>query len=135
MTLQLLQDLIDGLKRQHPDWDAREIVAALDEKEAWKTLTAHFQQNPGCHRGHEVLNVLARANALANEAENDLPQCLDLWGNGWTSHVPPTYQAHKRECPLMSLYWRRPARTKARPGKLFLSTNQAHRSLERDRIK
>lgn len=52
-------------------------------------------------------------------------QCYELMMAGWT--VEP----NKRE-DAWAWKWRRPARTKHRPGRLYLSTNQAYRALKRE---
>lgn len=67
---------------------------------------------------------------LAGLEEAMLPdqQAIELWGAGWTSENPnPKYP-----CQTMSLYWRRPPKRAGKPGRRYLSTNQAWMALQRE---
>ena len=55
-----------------------------------------------------------------------LEQAHELWMAGWTSEpVTPKSQ-------VMSWYWRRPPRRAGKPGRKYLSTNQAWMALKRE---
>lgn len=68
--------------------------------------------------------------------EQDMQQATELWLSGWTSEIPESYRNNSpnfwRQCPVMSLQWRRPSRRQGKPGKRYLSTNQAWMSMQRE---
>jgi hypothetical protein len=59
--------------------------------------------------------------------EHDLDtQAYELWGAGWTSHP------QSKGAKVMSWYWRQPPRRPGKPGRLFLSTNQAFNAMKNE---
>lgn len=70
-----------------------------------------------------------RRNSLDS---NDGQQCLALWQAGWTSeNANPTSAGFWGQPQLMSLYWRAPSKRAGKPGRRYLSTNQAYNALMR----
>lgn len=68
------------------------------------------------------------ARAWKDQAEiRDLGQACDLWGVGWKSETPHG----ERQSEVMSWYWRSPSKRPGKPGRRFLSTNQAWNALRR----
>lgn len=87
-------------------------------------------------RGESTLLALgAMAEHEANDLK-DMEQAIELWGAGWTSEVPECYKHNSksfwRQCPVMSWYWRRPPRRAGKPGRRYLSTNQAYNAMKRE---
>lgn len=74
----------------------------------------------------EFLKLCGKA-LMENQNDRDMDQAIELWLAGWTSETP--YECQK--LMVMSWYWRRPPRTKNRPGRLYLSTQQAYNALKR----
>ena len=56
---------------------------------------------------------------------DDMQQAYELWGAGWTSEIP------KGAVDVMSWYWRRPSRRPGKPGRRYLSTNQAWMAMKK----
>ncbi len=82
--------------------------------------------------------------AMREEADaRDMELAIELWLAGWKSEMPLGYTSPEaleaakhdpwRRCPVMSWYWRRPSRRAGKPGRRYLSTNQAWRALQRER--
>jgi hypothetical protein len=57
--------------------------------------------------------------------EMDLGQAIELWMEGWTS------EPQRPDADVMSWYWRRPSRRPGRPGRRYLSTNQAYNAMQK----
>jgi len=70
---------------------------------------------------------LCVAAAIEEQDEKDMEQAIALWLAGWTSETPSPTQER-----VMSWYWRRPSRRKGKPGRLFLSTNQAFNAMMKE---
>lgn len=83
---------------------------------------------------HSLLNLGARA-AWEKGAESDMEQAYELWAAGWTSEVPESCRNNSkdfwRQCRPMSWYWRAPSKRPPKPGRRYLSTNQAWLALQR----
>lgn len=81
-----------------------------------------------------LFSLYARASREMQDAR-DMEFALALYAEGWTSEVPPTFQTNSRDfwrqCPVMSLYWRAPSKRPGRPGRRYLSTNQAYNAMKR----
>lgn len=72
----------------------------------------------------EFLDLLAIAG-MEERNTRDMDKAYELWFSGWTSEPQtPTSQ-------VMSWYWRRPPRTKNRPGRRYLSTDQAYNAMKK----
>jgi hypothetical protein len=72
-----------------------------------------------------------------NQDDEDMEQALELTAAGWEVQTPPPRATPPRniweQTAVMSWKWRRPSRRPGKPGRLFLSTNQAFRALEREK--
>ncbi len=73
----------------------------------------------------EKLDVAVHWSAIERN-ERDLEQAGALWKAGWTA------ETHRDGMEIMSYYWRRPGKRTGKPGRLFLSTSQAHSALLRE---
>lgn len=110
------------------EFDRDRFNAAMSEE----ILSGACVLNPQTF-AHEVHDGLPSLLELASRAgreemnERDMGDALELWMAGWTSETP-----HKSQSDAMSWYWRRPPRRKGKPGRLYLSTQQAHNAMKRD---
>jgi hypothetical protein len=74
----------------------------------------------------EFLKLIGTAG-LEQRNDKDIDKATELWLAGWVSETPYPSQRHA----VMSWYWRRPPRTKNRPGRRYLSTNQAYNAMKK----
>lgn len=81
----------------------------------------------------EALDIEARRGFFESESES-MEQALELSAAGWTPELGPGHSPHpfSGSVAVMSWYWRRPGKRPGKPGRKFLSTNQAHRALKRE---
>lgn len=114
--------------------EGKSHAEALDEfdAKAWNAaMMAEIEQGT-----KTLLDLSAMALREMADLEN-MGQAIELWTAGWTSELPEGYRHNSkdfwRQCPVMSWYWRRPPKRAGKPGRKFLSTNQAYRALQRDR--
>lgn len=111
---------------------------ALDEFDTQALMRSCFAE---MDRDRSILNdqeslfglMIKGFRQMSDDA--DMEQAYELWGAGWTSEVPESYKSNSRDfwrqCPTMSLYWRAPSKRPGRPGRRYLSTNQAWRALQK----
>lgn len=82
-----------------------------------------------------LLELCSTALREADDEQTFEEQCIPLMLAGWTSEVPECYQNNSRDkwsqCPQMSLYWRSPSKRPGKPGRKYLSTNQAFNAMQR----
>lgn len=71
-----------------------------------------------------------KRNSIDSESGS---QCLALWQAGWTSEdiSPPKDDSFWGQTQLMSLYWRAPSKRPSKPGRRYLSTNQAFNAMKK----
>lgn len=63
----------------------------------------------------------------------DYQQALDLWQAGWTSeNANPASPGFWGQTQVMSWYWRAPSKRAGKPGRRYLSTNQAWNALQKE---
>ncbi len=88
--------------------------------------------NPDGTLDREMFDLLARASYQESE-KKDMEQALELSAAGWQAEIQPHHTPHPftGNVSVMSWYWRRPSKRKGKPGRLFLSTNQAFNALKR----
>lgn len=119
--------------------DVREAVVEVGEvrvQEAWKAAPAHSDT---AGRLLAMLSVKGRMDT----DDRDMEQALALTDAGWTSEDPrainsPHLPAPKtiwEKTPVMSWYWRAPSKRAGKPGRRYLSTNQAFRAMQREQAK
>lgn len=65
----------------------------------------------------------------AEQNDRDFGKAIELWLAGWTS------EPLRDGLAIMSWYWRRPPKGNRKRGRLFLSTDQAHNHMLRDRAR
>lgn len=112
------------------------INAELESGDSVQVLNAETMQiESAC--GHITLfdlACMARFEQRNSVDGHDYQQALELWQAGWTSESPrePT-GGFWGQVQVMSWYWRRPPRRKGKPGRKYLSTNQAYQALTRER--
>ncbi len=74
-----------------------------------------------------------RAHRQRTDTREMQEQAIPLYMAGWTSEVPECFKNNSadfwRQCPVMSLYWRAPSKLPGKPGRRYLSTNQAYRAM------
>lgn len=82
------------------------------------------------------LSSMASFEARSAIGSHDMDQAMELWAAGWTSEVPNPEHHGKHgfwsHTQVMSFYWRRPPRRPGKPGRRYLSTNQAWMALKRE---
>lgn len=72
-----------------------------------------------------LLSLAARAGREESN-ETEMEKAIELWIAGWTSETP-----HSTQEDVMSWYWRRPTRRPGKPGRRYLSTQQAYNAMKR----
>ena len=72
-----------------------------------------------------LLDLASRAHGEERNLK-DLEQAIELMGAGWVSERP-----NGAPCQVMSLYWRAPSKRPPKPGRRYLSTNQAFNALKK----
>ncbi len=115
--------------------DAREAVLEVGEarvQEAWKAA------DPRGDTAGRLLAMLSVKGRMDRD-DADMEQALELTSAGWTSedpravnspHLPPPKNIWEKTA-VMSWYWRAPSKRKGKPGRKFLSTNQAWRAMKK----
>jgi hypothetical protein len=78
-----------------------------------------------------LIDLLGLAHMQQRSREDFEQQAVPLMLAGWTSEVPnPTNRQDPwLQCQTMSLYWRAPSKRPGKPGRRYLSTNQAYRAM------
>lgn len=84
--------------------------------------------------GHETLfDLVVKASFERRNLHDFETQAVPLMLAGWTMETPnPTNSKDFwRQCQVMSLYWRAPSKRPGKPGRRYLSTNQAFRAMQK----
>lgn len=84
--------------------------------------------------GHETLFDLVVKAEFQKRNERDFnEQAVPLMLAGWTMENPSPSNSKDfwRQTQTMSLYWRAPSKRPGKPGRKYLSTNQAFRALQK----
>ena len=97
---------------------------ALDQFETSEFMAAVLMQVEN-REGLELFNLYCLAHREKSN-EYDMEKALELWLAGWTSETP-----HVTQIDVMSWYWRAPSKRRGRPGRRYLSTNQAYNAMKR----
>lgn len=130
-----------------------EALSQFDEEEFTRAAMAELEC--GYTRTLSVFDGIERAGNIVTNDERELPslfdlkvhanferengvngesyqQALDLWQAGWTSEcekpVSLDFWAQKQ---VMAWYWRRPSKRPGKPGRKYLSTNQAWQAMKK----
>lgn len=90
--------------------------------------------------GHETLfDLVVKAGFEQRNSvgSRDMDQAMDLWQAGWTSEDTMAHLIKPNEfwsqTQVMSWYWRAPSKRPGKPGRRYLSTNQAWNAMQRER--
>lgn len=98
-----------------------------------------FNSDPmGCDNacGHETLfDLVVKAGFVRRNRLDFETQVTPLLLAGWTYEVPDSYRHNSkdfwRQPQQMSFYWRAPSKRPGKPGRRYLSTNQAFNAMQR----
>lgn len=86
-----------------------------------------------------LMEFITRADYEEHDAEQ-MELAIELWTAGWTSELPcPEIQLGDdmdfwRKVQTMSLYWRAPSKRPGRPGRRYLSTQQAYNAMQKAQV-
>ncbi len=82
---------------------------------------------------HEMLDLLARAGHIES-AKRDMEMALTLTAAGWSAELTSAHLPHPftGNVPVMSWFWRRPPRRPGKPGRRYLSTQQAFNAYSKE---
>lgn len=140
MNYELYRDLF--LKHVADGMSYREAMECFDEDELKIAVNAELS-DPSAKLSHGAdtkprtlfdLTVRAQFEKRNSIDSHDGAQCLALWQAGWTSeNANPASAGFWGQAQLMSLYWRAPSKRPGKPGRRFLSTNQAFNAMQRGR--
>lgn len=110
-----------------------EAFREFDEDAIRKAAWQEMESNPNAIHDENSLWGLCCKAGWEESNEKSLEQAHDLWQMGWTSEVPNPSNSKDfwRQCHTMSLYWRAPSKRPGKPGRRYLSTNQAWRAMKR----
>lgn len=80
-----------------------------------------------------LIDLLSLAEMQRRSQRDFEKQAIPLMLAGWTSEVPnPTNRKDPwLQCQTMSLYWRAPSKRPGKPGRRYLSTNQAFNAMQK----
>lgn len=127
-----LKFLADGMNHA-------EALDQFDRKEMNLALNAALENGEYKDRGDgedTLFDLVVKAGFVKRNSMGspDMEQALALWAAGWTSEVPnPTKSDNFWSQPqVMSYYWRRPSRRSGKPGRKYLSTNQAYNAMMKE---
>ncbi len=119
----------------------RTHLEALREFDQQKLHAALSVEALGHDEGRSLLDLLAVAGREECD-ESEMGKAVELWLAGWTSELPASYntpEAQERAktdpwsaCAVMSWYWRAPSKRPGKPGRRYLSTNQAFNAMKRE---
>lgn len=137
---ELFQQLVaDGMT--HADaihhFDPDLLRAAVNEEMERGDCARFFNMetlSPENACGHETLfDLTVKASFEQRQIDDFNNQALPLYMAGWTSEEPnPTNSKDFwRQTQIMSLYWRAPSKRPGKPGRRYLSTQQAFNAIQR----
>jgi len=106
-------------------------LEALHEFETEKFNAAlleelEIRKGDAWHDANSLLSLAARAGREESN-QREMEKAIELWLAGWTSETP-----HSTQEDVMSWYWRRLPRRKGKPGRRYLSTQQAYNAMKRE---
>lgn len=80
----------------------------------------------------EMLDIAAR-KCFAESESRQMEKALELTAAGWTAETPNhTPHPFTGSVQVMSWYWRRPSRRPGKPGRRYLSTDQAWNAYQKE---
>lgn len=136
--LDLFQKFIrDGMTYAdaYDQFDRDELQSAVNAELERGDSVQVFSMNPigntnAC--GHETLfDCVVKANFEKQQILDFNEQALPLYISGWTSEEPNPSNSREfwRQTQVMSLYWRAPSKRPGKPGRRYLSTQQAFNAM------
>lgn len=119
--------------------DPREAILAVGlerVEEAWKAVS---ETEPRGATARGLLDALSVKGRMDSDDEA-MEQVHELTAAGWTAEDPRAVNYPKLGPPktiwektaVAAWYWRAPSKRPGKPGRRFLSTNQAWRALKRE---
>lgn len=111
-------------------FDPEELQRAVNaELRADVVLANHPDVKPTTLFDMVVRGEFEKRNSIDSKSGQ---QCLALWQAGWTSECAnPAVPGFWGQTQLMSLYWRAPSKRPGKPGRRYLSTNQAFNAMQK----
>ena len=110
-----------------------EAMNQFDSKLFTEALLSEIES--GYNKEDSLLDLLAIASRMESDLKDFEEQALPLYAAGWTSELPnPEYEDKSciwSTCAVMSLYWRAPSKRLGKPGRKYLSTNQAFNAMKK----
>lgn len=121
-------------KMMFDDDELQEAVnAELERGDSVQRLNLKtLQMESAC--GHETLfDLVVKASFEERQRRDFEEQAVPLMMAGWTMETPnPTNSKHFwSQTQIMSLYWRAPSKRPGKPGRRYLSTNQAFNAMNK----
>lgn len=104
-----------------------EAFAEFDEAELRRAALDGIQHRPYDPDDETTLFAMVTKAGWEISNQESMDQAIELWGAGWTSEVPTRTNSKDfwMQCHTRSLYWRAPSKRAGKPGRRYLSTNQA----------
>lgn len=115
--------------------DVREAILEVGEKRVADAMMNAPAKSEAAGRLLACLSVKSRMDS----DDKDMEQALELTAAGWTAEDPraktnlPPPKNIWETTAVMSWQWRAPGKRPGKPGRLYLSTNQAFMALQRER--
>jgi len=109
-----------------------EALAEFNRGEWNEAMNAEIMEG-GSNRSDSLLDLAAKAG-FEERNLRDLDQAIELWQAGWTSEDPNPQRDHScfwSQSQVMSWYWRAPSKRPGKPGRRYLSTNQAFNAMKK----
>lgn len=106
------------------EWN--KAVCAELEDSGTRIDTATLELVTNDSRSLPALLALTSVAIRENSNTRDFQKATELWMAGWTSESPS-----KTQIDVMSWYWRAPSKRPGKPGRRYLSTNQAFSAMKR----
>ncbi len=116
------------------EWNRAVMKEMFDHDALLDPVTRQWITNDS--RGLPALFQLSiLANFQMSSKRDFEEQAVPLMIAGWTSEMPECYRHNSqdpwRQCPVMSLYWRAPSKRPGKPGRKYLSTQQAYNAMKK----
>jgi hypothetical protein len=126
----------EALEQFDQDEFANAAFVEMYSREARIDLLTHEFVTNDSRKLPALFQLLTRAQFEKRNSVDgrDYQQALELWQAGWTSEskTNPPKPGFWHQAQVMSWYWRRPPRRPGKPGRRYLSTNQAWTALQRE---
>ncbi len=117
--------------------DGMSYAEAYEQFDEQELQAAHMAEiDAGEAREDDSLfNLCVKANFERRNKQDFEEQAVPLMLAGWTMELPESHRHNSkdfwRQGQVMSLYWRAPSKRPGKPGRKYLSTNQAFNAMNR----